>query len=351
MISRVLEIVFAHKVILLVPIILGMTAATAFTVMNLAPYYASKAAIWTQRPAASTNVDYNQYISPAQNQASSMIELMSTKTFVANVMKVLDGSEYTDKKADELRKNTFIYAGGNQIVNVEHRSTVSGEVAAQTVKAIIDEYGRLFIGQVKASASRTSEFYKDQLTFAQTTVEAAAKDLSAYIIENPKLATVDLSNPPASALGDLNFARLVLTEQTARNNYNGILENYARSRIAVDTADGADSFYQLTDEPSVPRQKQLPSKRSLAMKPMLGTIAGFMVSAGLFALFFRYDRGIRSTEELDRIIPNIPVVVLPRLKARRRAWPEQFVRVAAALKGGFKLPATGQWQEPASKAE
>jgi hypothetical protein len=70
--------------------------------------------------------------------------------------------------------------------------------------------------------------------------------------------------------------------------------------------------------------------------PMLGLVAGLMLSAGIFAVLWRLDKVVRLPSDLAIFGPDVPVMEVPLLRGRRSNWPPSFVRIATALHSGLR---------------
>jgi uncharacterized protein involved in exopolysaccharide biosynthesis len=341
MAERILELIFRRKFLLMLPIILGLSAGIFALSLAGDGYYASRATAWVERPTDLTGAsftEFNPYLSPAQNQANSMRELLAIDQFVGQILRRVGpvDAPFVHFNVGTIRRNTFIYTYGNHVLYIEHRSPIP-QLSQLTVQAIVDEYAALYTGQVKERALSAKSFYEEQLTTARTSLETATAELRAYTARNPQLNTLlDSPTLPASALRDLEFARLVNAESNAREHYNTLLDKFADSQISATTADGTSANFIVLDKPEVPVATITPGKRALVLPLMLGLAAGGFISSLAFIIYWRLDRRIHLPEDLSFLGASVPVMSLPALKARGRRWPSRFVRVAAALQNGLR---------------
>jgi uncharacterized protein involved in exopolysaccharide biosynthesis len=301
------------------------------------PYYFSRAAIWVERPtdlSGGAFAEFNPYASPAQNQASSMRELLGIKSFAQDILLRVEALPTAPLTVNELRTNAGIFPYGTHVLYIEYRSQ-SPLVAKQMVDAIVAAYTELYTSQIRDRALRSREFYEEQLSATRAAAEEASAALLVYLAEHPELAEIDLDNPPSLALTDIEFGRLLAADQAARDSYDQTVEKYADSQISANTVDGAIPNFLIMDEAEVPTLQIMPSKRSLIMPPMLGLMAGLLVSAIGFLVYWRLDRRIHLPGDLEFLGEGIPLMSVPFVRSRRRFWPARFVRVAAALNSGL----------------
>jgi uncharacterized protein involved in exopolysaccharide biosynthesis len=335
--ARILELVFRHKFLLSLPIILGLAGGVFALSRAAAPYYSSRAAIWVERPTllnGESFTEFNPYNSPAQNQANSMRELLGLNSFAQDIVQRVGPSD-VGQRMGELRTNTFIYPYGNHVLYLEYRSR--NAVAAQrTVAAIVEAYTELYKTRLRDKAVRSEGFYEEQLAATRTALEEASGNLRAYLGRNPQLANVDISKPPSLALRDVEFARLVAAEQAARESYDHTLQKYAESQISANTIDGTIPNFLVMDEPQVPFAQITPGKRALVLPPAFGLASGMFLSAVGFLIYWRLDHRIHLAEDLAFLGAGVPLMTIPYVTSRRSAWPGTFVRIASALQNGLR---------------
>ena len=95
---RLLDLLFRRKALLAIPLLLGVLVGFAWLIaVKPKPVYYAQATVWVDRPSAinglvlSDVTDFNQYISPAQNQTGTLLELLSSKSFVVSVLAEMGG--------------------------------------------------------------------------------------------------------------------------------------------------------------------------------------------------------------------------------------------------------------------
>ncbi len=342
--ERILELVFRHKILLALPIAFGLVGGVSAISLADAPFYRAYAAIWVERPtdlSGGSFTEFNPWTSPAQNQASSMKELLGLDTFANKIVARALPGDQNPLAVGELRRQTFFYPGGNHVLYVDHRAQDPG-IAQKMVEAVIEEYTALYTSQIRSRALRSKAFYEEQLNASRAVLELTAAEIRAYVGRNPQFANVPLDKPPSSALRDAEFARLAAADETARTNYEQLLTKYADSQISANTVDGTIPNFIVMDKPQLPTMAIQPGKRALMMPPMLGLVGGFMISAGGFLVYMRLDRRIHLADDLAFLDARVPVMTLPRAKSRRRNWPSSFVRVGTALQNGLRRLGGGE---------
>jgi hypothetical protein len=301
--------------------------------------YGSIATVWVERPAAfsgSSVTEFNPYISPAQNQTAGLRELLATQSFVTAVARDVDKTEVVpESRIREVRSNTSIIPFGEHVVYIQYESRNPNEVGV-TVKAILDRFTSDYSAQIKNKATIAANFYGTQIGPAKAAYDKSNAALQEYIRGKPQLASANLQNLPTSAVADVEFAKLIEAQLSAKENYNRILTSYDETRIAAISTEGISPYFAVLDQPSVAFDV-LPSKKTLLIKPIIGGVAGLIVSAIALVVIWRVDRKVRLPTDLAFLGANLEIVSLPKLATpRRRRWPKSFVRLAAAMQCGLK---------------
>lgn len=336
-----LELIFRHKYLVFTPIVLGLALGILALSASTSTLYSTHASIWIERPTDLSGgefTEFNPYLSPAQNQANAMGELMSLNSFAARVLQRISPSgSAAGIDVNQLRRDVFFTAAGDHVVYVSARSK-DPATAQSTVKAVVDEYSALYRTQIKDRAERAKAFYQEQLTIAKGSMETASADLRAYLARNPQLASVDLANPPSSVLRDTEFARLRSAELVAQEHHKDLLDKYAESQISLSAANGASANLTLIDEPGLPTQPLERGRRAMLMPLILGLGVGLSVSGAIVFALWRLDRTLRLPQDIVLQGLDVPVMALPLLKPEPR-WPKHFLRMATALSSGIRRPA------------
>lgn len=348
---RNVDLALRHKVLLLIPILLGLIAGVIWTMTSIKETYFSTATIWVERPTTETGgsfIDFNQWISPAQNQVNSMRELLSTRTFRADVLERVYAENpptpFNFVTPGDLTQKTYITPMGTHAVSLGHQSS-SPEMAYAVVNAILQGYNELYTTEIIQRAETSQLFFEEQLQFASGNLERAHTELNGYLAANPIAVEEGAEDEPltraaitAAAASDLELARLVGAEETARQNYDRLFAQFAETQIAANAASEGTANFRILDPPEVPTAPQGQGKRELLLKPMLGIVAGTFISGGLFILISRLDRHVWLPADIQALGLAVPIMTLPRLKQRSRKWPRSFLRLTTAMRNGLRGP-------------
>ena len=346
MTPRLIDLLFRRKVLLAIPIVLGIALGLAWVVvLRPKPMYYAQASVWVDRPSAINNgyvggtllsdiTSFNQYASPASNQTGTLLELMGSKSFMVSVLGELGEVDPPMSRIQEIRAKTTVWAGGEHLVYVKSGSP-DARLAAATVKAVLDQFTINYTTQFKAKAAQASGYYQAQLGIARDSLNDANNALQAYVRAHPNVVrpiTLTSSNPTTPP--DPDYLKLSVNLDSARETYDRALGAYTESQVIANTADGGAAYFYVLDQPEVPQGPDHISKKSMLMKVLLGAAAGLVACGGLLALMWKMDRRVRLPQDIQHY--GVEVVDLPQLKLkRRRNWPTAYLRVAGALQAGF----------------
>ncbi|HLF79270.1 MAG TPA: hypothetical protein VJB57_17450 [Dehalococcoidia bacterium] len=338
---RIFEHLFRRKLLLVLPVILGGILGGLWAYSTYESHYESKATLWVDKPSDFSGAgvaisDFNPYLSPAANQANSMRELLGTNSFLTGISMRLDGQRGTPATHLEIRSKTAIWQYGNHVLNVAFSSSDPVR-AAKASQAVIDEYTAVFAKQLKDQSELASTFYKQQAELAKTNYETATAELNAFLRARPQLLTAaaQARAPGSVAITDPELSKLVISQDTAEGQYDRMQSRYADSLFAATDANATSTFFKVIDPAEVPIAQVVPRKKTLLVKPVGGAMVGSLAALGLFLLSWRLDQKVRFATDLA-FVGDVVVVTLPALRAKRRAWPESFVRMSSAIQAGIR---------------
>jgi len=300
--------------------------------------YVSSASVWIDRPDVISGLaatDFNPYVSPAQNQASVMHELLASRSFATAIAKDLAETDaVTDGQVGTIRANTYIWPAGDHLLYVQFKSQ-NALVAARGVKAVLDQFTLTYAKDLKTKAEQSSVFYQAQLGVAREALDNATVALQTFLRTHPQIAAA-LSNPTSiAAITDPEYAKLKIAQDSAKTSYDKILSSYSQSVIISNSSGGISSYFEVIDQPQVPALPLAASRKLMALKLGLGVLLGGLTAAAILFWLWRSDHRVRTSNDLAFL--GMELVSLRAVKSpRRRRWPREFVRLATALAAGFQ---------------
>lgn len=329
--QKVLDVLFRHKFLIILPLVILTLAGAAASLSRQTDEYSASAHVWTQRtPLLSSRLggQGSSFTTPAAHQARVLNDLLRLDSFrqsVADRVGGLEGlSPLLQRRA--VREGTAVFASGENVMTIRHR----GEdplLAQSIVQAIIDTYSETFQSGVIDEAEAAATFYETRLEEASIALDESEQALASYQETLSPVAAID-SDPELAALqADARQAQRGYDEQLGR------LEDIYLQRDAA--LEGRDLSFQVMDPPNLPSSPLPTPRKDLLMLPALGMLLGVSASGAVLFALTRLDDSIRLPGEARQL--GAPVLaVVPELGRRRiHSWPQNFVRLVVAASRGL----------------
>lgn len=354
MISRILEAIFRHPFLVLLPPLLIPLIVGPIALALTPPYYESWAGIWVDRPTYLTyNDGWNQYITPAQNQFGRLDELLRTRAFQIDVAKRTSLAPLVGSQRGEQQIQKIISQGlaaqlnGSNLLVIRFRSP-NAQLSQQVLSAVIDAFKDKTATDRVDQASIAVSFYQSRLQDAEKSLAKANDAVRSYVAANPRL----LSLGADGGAGATAAARLGLPATAIDPTLGDLLrqvdlqqQDVERLRTSLETArldasaalEGQELGFQVVDPPQLPTDL-IRSRRKILIYPVAGLVVGLGISAALVIVLVAGDRSIRSEAELPaglRVIGLVPQ--LQPAGVAKRTGPE-VTRRAIGFAAGAAVP-------------
>ncbi len=329
MTQRILEILFERKFYLLAPLVALALLGLWLGWNQGSNSYQSTARVWAQQsPFVSTQsfTANNPYLTPAQNQAQSLNDLLSLDSFATAVAAGVPKLNrlQPERQAAIVQSGVAVDPSGTNVISITYEGT-DPALAQQVVQGVLSTYSDRVRDEVTSGATTAQSFYESRLTSAQDNIQKAQSELASY---QPAAGTTIATDPQAASLR--------LKVQQAEDEYSGILDTLQQIELEKQAAlAGRDVAFRVMDAPVLPVAAQTTSIQSMLMFPALSILLGLAMSGALLFAFARLDDSLRVAE--DASLAGVPLLaVLPDLGAKReRAWPRNFVRMAIVYSRGI----------------
>jgi len=317
-IERFLEAFFRHAVLILLPaVVIPLDVAAAM--LSTPPQYEAQAGMWVEQATylSYSTDDINRYLPPAMNQRNRLVELMQTKSFLAEIADqtplapIAVGPSGDESLRQIFARDFEAVASGDHLLTLRFRAE-DRETAVAVLSTMVAEF------KARASADRYGQaqvaitFYQSRLADAEGELVTARNGLSKYLAENPAVAAALASAASDPARFDPKFAevqRRVDVSQRDADAARGSLE-----RAELDVAAGVQGLelgFRIVDpvQASETPSRQL---RKLLIYPIAALLLGLFLSASLLLLFALSDRSVRTLADLG---PDVVILgVLPHLR-------------------------------------
>lgn len=322
---RAAEILFKNKVIILLPLLIIVPLTTMVALRPRPVKWQSFGVIWVDqyRPLYT---DERLGYTPAANQAQLLNDLLRTRSFSLEVLNATPvaptpGDAEAERDAIQfLWSSVRVGATSNNFV-MTMASTGDPELSQQLAKAVMTSFERVLQTRTEMQSKLALAFYGDALTKAEQTMEKSRAELATYIAAHPELnrPTTDTLGPTAR---DAKLARLLGQVNTDQQNYDGLRRR--SDEIQANAAAGVEGqrlAFTVVDEPQVPLDPVVSRRFSVLKLPLVGTVMGLLLGAGLAVWLVLTNRAVLGTRDIQ-VSLGVPVLgEIPEL--RRRRWPWQ----------------------------
>ena len=326
--KRYFELFFRHRILFVLPIVIGLIAGAGYA-FKLPRTYVSSANVFsdTSLPNVSTLADgvAPGAVTPSADKMVILQEFLRTQSFLDKVAQrspigpfIATHSKTVDElAADAMGKTVKLSAPGPQILVVSAKSG-SPVMAAGTVKAVIDEFTAELGSVLAARAQSLAASYKIQLNAANASLASAESALATYL--QTHLANV--ADAQETALQG-QMAAAQQQHDTAQLSYN---QAQFQISVVVDP-----TTFHVVDPPVVP-SAPTSRKKQLIMSGVGGLLGGFVITILALIILMAQDRSVR--EERD---------VRDELELEVVATVPQFDKSAVSPRGGRHQAETEGW--------
>jgi len=350
-IERLLEAFFRHALLIVLPAVV-IPLDVSIAVLATPAQYEAQAGMWVENATYlnySTD-DLNRYLPPAQNQRNRLLELMQTRSFLADIAtKTQLASILVKPGADDELKQIFARdfeaaASGDHLLTLRFRAedralsidVLNTLVAAFKARAAADRYGQ---------AQVAITFYTSRLTDAEAQLASARDSLAKLLTANPTLAATLARIGLDAARIDPKFAEAQRAVDAAQRDADSARASLDKAELDVSAGvEGLAFGFRIVDpvQASATSSRQL---KKIVVYPLAALLAGIVLSACLLLLFALSDHSVRSLADLSA--DTLILGVLPHLRPEgvaRRAGPA-VARRAVGYVAGSVLPMRGEQRE------
>lgn len=324
--ARYVEILFRHWKRFAVILILLPTPISIATLIYFRTYQAATD-IWVENPTyfgSNTNIvgsggisGWNQYLTPAQNEADELNQYLQTTSFVYAVGDRMAADGMTNAKERNLlitsiAKNLKVTPSGSHLVTISFSCGKASE-CTETLSATIAVFQARLTEALKAQEQLSTSFLQSQVAAAQQKANDTESALEKYLAAHPGLPVT--SN---ATTGIPQLDQLITQAQQARDALTALQNQLGQAQY---TFAAADQFIatstKVVDAPGITASGFLGDGSSLKRAAVVW-LAAIGVGAVYLALLVWTDKTARDTRELVGRL-SVPVLAtVPLLTAKER---------------------------------
>ena len=355
MIERLFEALFRHKLLLLTPPLLIPLIVAPIALMTAPSYFESVAGIWVERPTYLTyRSDDLSMLTPAQNQAARLNEVMKTKSFLGDVagrtsLVSMLGTSSEGRALETVARNTIVNTAGPHLLLLSAR-TNSPALSYQLVTAVVEGFKEKAASDRIEQAEVAIAFYESRLKGLEDALGKSNEALRRYVaVSNQRLSAVDSAAGASARVGlpaaaaDPQLSQLMRQVDLEQRDMESMRTSLERARLDVSAAlEGQELGFQVMDQAQL-APRQIVERRRALVFPLAGALVGLMLSATLVVLLLAFDRSAHSEADL---VSNYRVLgAIPHLRAPGgpvRGYSQGTRRAVGYVAGALPAPTGGQ---------
>ena len=326
--TKYLDILF-HHVFGFAFVLLALPLSLSAALVVLYPTSEAGASIWVNDPtylgvAAAQTSDWNQYLTPAQNESDILGQMLQTATFQKQVSAQLDSNNAwrsTRERSSTVgsyANNLKINVDGSHLLNLTFTCPRS-DLCVQVLQATIDVYKRALDQQQQQQAKAASTFYAGQLKQAHAGLATDQSALEVYLTNNPGLRGMDPNSAAGAALSlPVQFVQLTRQVQSDQANIQALQSKLDAANFNSSAASEVNnSAMKIVDAPvAFPNGilSSLPKKQlAIAWGACLG------VGLGLLLLLGWLDQTAGEPADIEKKLGGVRVLAkIPLMKSGTR---------------------------------
>jgi uncharacterized protein involved in exopolysaccharide biosynthesis len=323
-VGKILETVFRHKLLILLPPILIPLIVGPVTLLTWPVYYETFVGIWVEQPSyLRVEESANRFRPPSEARADRLLELLRSRTFLADVVKRTSLAPLLESEGGEERIRTMIgrdfatFTSGDHLLNMRFRAATP-ELSFQVLNAIVETFKDRVAADRSTQASVAISFYQSRVDAAQTELDKANTALRRYTAASARRG--GLTSPIVGSRSDLPTAAADPQLAELLNRTELAQSEFERARATLDQAqlqatasiEGQDLGFQIVDPPRMPTAPTS-ERRRMVIYPIAGLVTGLAISVLLIVVLAAGDHSIRFASDLEavsRVVVAVPHVTL-----------------------------------------
>lgn len=301
--QRAITIIFAHKLLILLPLVIVFPISCALGFWPRAKQWQSIGTVWVDQATLSQS-SVNLGWTPAGNQVSFLNSLMHTASFSGSVLQQTSLAPMLNDPASADRARLIFWnsvtatrVGNNFLVITA--STTDPTLSLQFAQGVLDNYQKIVSSRGESISGTQLSNASDQLKQAQQSLVDARTQLANYLDLHPDLAGHDQGASLAAAT-DVNLALLQQQVTDAQSTYTAARQHYLDVQDAATSGQQSASYsFTVIDKPQLATAPVHLSLLERLRIPVIGLVAGLLLGAGVAAVLVLTDRSVLSAYDVQ----------------------------------------------------
>jgi uncharacterized protein involved in exopolysaccharide biosynthesis len=316
---RFLETFYRHRLLAIVPIIIGVLVAAGYQ-MAQPGSYTSTSSLWVDASVPGQSTNATAGVDPSTLEEYAIQELLTTRSFAIAVgtsgplgpylsshpyaestglaaipgLRSLFGTakgSLDDQIATYLPNMIGFVDAGPQVLNIIVTAP-DPTVASGTAKALIAGYSAQVTAAQTATDQTAITYYGEQVAQAQASLQQAQQALSTYLAAHPTAST--------AIAGDATTTELNQALSLDTTTYQSLLGQYQQAQLTLANVNSQIGF-RVLDAPAA-SGVAASTKKKLLEVGIAGLLVGLLVSVLILTALTAIDRTARRAEDIKRTL-------------------------------------------------
>lgn len=331
--QRALEILFRHKFLLVLPLLVIVPLTTMLAVRSRTVQWQSVANVWVNQP---TTVQTQDRLgdAPAPNQAALLQNFIYTTSFAKTVLQQtplaseLDGGAREQAAILTFEKSVTVTPNGNAFVTVAAKSDTP-DLAYAIAQATIATFSKEVAQEASSEGQTSVTLQEDAFNKANAQFTTSLNALATYLSQHPDLATAGQGNGPSAADTDPAYAQLLAQANSDQQAYTDAKQRYDAAKQQARAGSTALPYtFSVVDPPQKPTLPITEKKTALLKLPGIGFAVALLLSVLVGVALVLADRRVFSPADVRESLGLTVLGTLPDLASRWnwRRQPREVVR-------------------------
>jgi capsular polysaccharide biosynthesis protein len=324
MLQRATEIVFKHKLVIFLPLVLVSLLSTGAALRPTKPQWKSWSTVWVDQDKPLT--DSSLGLTAANDQAALLEDFIHSRSFSRTVLQQTSMASAVNDPKTEDRADQALW----QAVKVDTPSanfltitvtTPEPDLSFSLAKAINSNYQTVLQQRLDQQSAVAGKLYGDAVAEAQRALDASRSQLALYLALHPGEATVTPGVEQSLPLSvrDRDLGLLLSQVNVDEQTYNTARQQYLVAEQRAAATNGAQPFaFTVVDAPVRAIRPVQPKLIDAIKLPLIGIMLGLMLSCAVATVLIYTDHTIRDARDLE-VALGIPVLgVVSDVELRKR---------------------------------
>jgi capsular polysaccharide biosynthesis protein len=295
--QRAATIIFAHKLLIILPLLIALAVTSALALLPQPQQWQSSAYAWVESPQVNWfTMDLGW--SPSGDQVGFLNALIHTDDFSSKVIQQtplaygLQNPRTVDATKKYFWESISITSQNENLmgITVTMRDPTT---AYKTAQAILTNYQQVLAARGKSVTDQSLTNADQQLKQAEQNLVDAHTQLANYIAAHPNLLNQTGTVNSLSVASDVNYQLLQQQVADAQASYSGARQAYGD--VVSSEAAGQrtqNSAFEVIQQPQMPAEPVHVTLLTRLKLPGIGLALGLLLSGCVAALLILTDRSV-----------------------------------------------------------